>query len=53
MADFADCIDVDEGHGEQLRAVLEALPSKPRKNKVLRNRALAELLALEINQAPK
>jgi hypothetical protein len=46
MADFADCIDVDEGHGEQLRAVLEALPSKPRKNKVLRNRALASLADL-------
>eukprot|EP01043_Picozoa_sp_COSAG02_P070584 COSAG02_NODE_12554_length_1526_cov_1.647512_1_plen_405_part_00 len=46
MADFADCIDVDEGHGEQLQAVLEALPSKPRKNKVLRNRALASLADL-------
>eukprot|EP01046_Picozoa_sp_COSAG06_P053498 COSAG06_NODE_9266_length_1943_cov_1.715293_1_plen_626_part_01 len=46
MVDFADCIDVDEGHDEQLRAVLEALPSKPRKNKVLRNRVLASLADL-------
>jgi hypothetical protein len=46
LADFADCIDVEEGHDKQLQAVLEALPSKPRKNKVLRNRALASLADL-------
>jgi hypothetical protein len=43
LADFAECIDVDEGHDKQLQAVLEALPSKPRKKKLLRNRAQMKL----------
>jgi hypothetical protein len=46
MADFAECIDVDEGHDKQLQAVLDALPDKPRKNKLLRNRAQRQLADL-------
>ena len=46
IADFAECIDVDEGHDTQLQTVLDALPSKPRKNKLLRNRAQKQLADL-------
>ena len=47
LEEFGDNLDTDEGHDKQLCAVLDALPTKPRKNKLLRNRAqiaLADLL---------
>ena len=43
LADFGDCIDADEGHDKRLREVIEALPAKPRKNLLLRNRSLQTL----------
>ena len=46
LADFAECVDVDEGHDALLRAAVDALPSKPRKSKLLRNRAQASLADL-------
>jgi prolyl 4-hydroxylase len=49
MSDIADVIDAEEGHDKLLMAVVEALPTKPRKNKLLRNRtinALQNLLQL-------
>ena len=39
LCDFVEVIDIEEGHDAQLRAVVEALPSMPRRNKLLRNRA--------------
>eukprot|EP01044_Picomonas_judraskeda_P005374 COSAG03_NODE_504_length_7391_cov_53.058420_6_plen_692_part_00 len=39
--DFADNVDAeDEGHDKMLMAVLEALPTKPRKKKLFRNRVI-------------
>ena len=46
LADFAESIDVDEGHDKQMQAVLDALPDKPRKKKLLRNRAQRQLADL-------
>ena len=46
LSDFAECFDIDEGHDKRLQAVLEALPSNPRKNKLLRNRAQVRLAEL-------
>ena len=43
LALFGENIDLGEGHGEQLRAVLQALPSKPKKAKAKRNRCIREL----------
>ena len=43
LALFGENIDLSEGHGGQLRAVLQALPSKPKKAKAKRNRCIREL----------
>eukprot|EP01044_Picomonas_judraskeda_P008778 COSAG03_NODE_1025_length_4996_cov_2.971615_2_plen_274_part_00 len=54
MKDFAENVDADEGHDKLLMAVLEALPTKPRKQKLFRNRVvrtaqdLLQLLAVFI-----
>jgi hypothetical protein len=40
MEDVIDVIDAEEGHDKLLMAVLEALPTKPRKMKLFRNRAI-------------
>jgi hypothetical protein len=46
LEDFGDNLDTDEGHDKLLVAVLDALPTKPRKNKLLRNRAQITLTDL-------
>ena len=43
LALFGENIDLGEGHDKQLRAVLQALPSKPKKAKAKRNRCIREL----------
>eukprot|EP01043_Picozoa_sp_COSAG02_P029539 COSAG02_NODE_1842_length_10700_cov_148.785869_3_plen_606_part_00 len=54
MEDVIDVIDVEEGHDKMLMAVVEALPTKPRKKKLFRNRVtmaannLLQLLAIFI-----
>eukprot|EP01043_Picozoa_sp_COSAG02_P015626 COSAG02_NODE_670_length_18676_cov_29.852029_1_plen_399_part_10 len=47
IADFGENVDLDEGHGDMLKAVVEQLPSKPKKNRALKVRAqkvLSDLL---------
>ena len=43
LALFGENIDLGEGHDKQLRAVLQALPSKPKRAKAKRNRCIREL----------
>jgi hypothetical protein len=47
LSDFAENFDTQEGHDQMLRAAIESLPTKPKKNKVLKIRmqkALEDLL---------
>ena len=46
MDDVIDVIDAEEGHDKLLMAVLEALPTKPRKQKHLRNRVIVAAQSL-------
>eukprot|EP01044_Picomonas_judraskeda_P006680 COSAG03_NODE_677_length_6352_cov_24.786982_6_plen_412_part_01 len=39
LTDFGENVDLEEGHDEQMLAVIEALPAKPKKNRAIKVRA--------------
>ena len=43
LAEFGESVDLEEGHDKQMRAVLDALPNKPKKAKGLKNRCIRRL----------